>query len=373
MTTGGCRQAPFEAAGLSTRMDLTMRAERAAARAFLRLSPRILRRILGPPIRSPEGFSLDLQSHALLWLIGLRKAEMVRGDVARSRRHLERASRILEPKAAAPLHVVERTVPGATGARPARVYVPIARGRDAGPALLWFHGGGFVLGSIQSHDGVCRALASLAGMRVISVGYRLAPEHRFPAGLEDAIAVTRWLLDGGDAIGVDSRAVAVGGDSAGGNLAAGVALALREAERRPAFQLLVYPATNATRTEASHRHFREGFILTEENIGWFLDHYLDDARLATDGRVSPLLAQDVSGLPPALMMVAGFDPLRDEGLLYAERMRGAGADVETVCAEGSLHGFLNTAGGINESARLLSLAADRLRRRLMPLAAGPRP
>ena len=359
-----------EACGPAARLPIRVRVERVAASSFVRLPPRLLRGVVGHPIRSPDGFTLDLQSQALLWLIRVSGAEMHRGDLTRSRWHFDRASQVLEPKAVGPLRVFDREVPGGAGPRPARVYVSAIGPVGSRPAIVWFHGGGFVLGSIGSHDGVCRALASQAGVVVIAVDYRLAPEHRFPAGLEDAIAATRWTLDSGHQIGVDARFVAVGGDSAGGNLAAGVALALRGAARRPAFQLLVYPATDATRTEPSHRHFRDGFLLTGQNIRWFLDQYLPDARLVTDARVSPLLAGDLSGLAPALTMVAGFDPLRDEGSLYSERMRAAGVEVETVCSRGSLHGFLNTAGGLDESARLFALAAERLRRALAPPGGG---
>jgi acetyl esterase len=237
---------------------------------------------------------------------------------------------------------------------------------------VWFHGGGFVLGSIASHDGVCRALASQAGIVVASVEYRLAPEHPFPAGLEDAIAVTRWILARGEVLGIDPRAVAVGGDSAGGNFATGAALACRGDALQPRFQVLVYPATDATRSEPSHRFFHEGFLITGVDIAWYLDHYITDPRLATDPRVSPVLTPNLAGSPPALVLTAGFDPLRDEGRLYARRLAEAGVPVESLCAEGSLHGFLNTAGAIEESARLLALAADRLRRRLYgPAARGP--
>jgi acetyl esterase len=353
------------------RQSVAGHAERAAAIALVRLPPRALRRIVGPPIRSPEGFRLDLQSQALLWMVRVRGTEIYGANVDRSRRSMDRASRILEPRAVAPLRVFDWTLPGGVGPRPARVYVPVALPPRLGPALVWFHGGGFVLGSIESHDGVCRALASRSGVMVISVGYRLAPEHPFPAGLDDAVAATQWVLDEGRSIGVDPGAVAVGGDSAGGNLAAGVAQALRGATRRPAFQFLVYPATDATRSQASHRHFADGFLLTEDNIVWFLDQYVPQGRFITDARVSPLLACDFSGLAPALMMVAGFDPLRDEGRLYAERMRDAGVDVETVCSDGSIHGFLNTAGALDESARLLALGADRLRFRLGSIASAP--
>jgi acetyl esterase len=229
---------------------------------------------------------------------------------------------------------------------------------------VWLHGGGFVLGSIESHDGLCREWASQAGVTVVSVDYRLAPEDRFPAGLEDALAVTRWVLENGREIGIAPEAVAVGGDSAGANLAAVVAQTLRVSERRPAFQLLAYPPTDATCRLPAHRLFAEGFLLSERTIQWFLDHYVADRSLETEPRVSPLFAKDLSGLPPALVLTAGFDPLRDEGRAYADRMGSAGVTVEYVCAQGSLHGFLSTAGGLRESTRMLSHAANALRHAL---------
>ncbi len=208
---------------------------------------------------------------------------------------------------------------------------------------------------------MCRALAHRSGVVIASVDYRLAPEHRFPAGVDDALAATRWILGNARSLGIDPAAVAVGGDSAGGNFAAIVALALRGAPLAPVFQFLIYPVTDFTRALPSHRFFREGVMLPETSILWFKEHYLPDPKLETDPRVSPLFAPDLSGLPPALVVTAGFDSLRDEGRAYADRMRDAGVKVEYVCSEGSMHGFFNTAGGIAESARVLDLAADRLR------------
>lgn len=346
-------------------MKLLLLAERLTAVGFLRLPGGVLRRIVGSPIRSPEGFELDVQSQALLWLMRVRREpEMQDSNIAVARLRLDRAASLLAPTNATPLRVFDRELPGAAGARRCRVYAPAGARDVLVPGLVWFHGGGFVLGSLKSHDGVCRAIASQAGIVVVAVDYRLAPEHRFPSGFEDALAAVRHVLDEGEALGIASPNVAVGGDSAGGNFAAGVAQALRGMKRRPSFQLLVYPATDATRREASQRHFREGFILGSDSIAWYLENYLADPKEAVDPRVSPVLAADVSGLPPALVLTAGFDPLRDEGALYAERMRAAGGDVEAVCSEGSMHGFLNTAGALDESARLVAFAAGRLRRRL---------
>ena len=300
-----------------------------------------------------------------MWLLRVTKEpELHEGGVRRARRAFDRTGPVLGVEGIGDVIASDRTVPGAEGPRRMRVYVPARAPSGPAPGLVWFHGGGFVLGTIESHDSVCRSLASESGAIVASVDYRLAPEHRFPAGVDDAIAATRWVLQNGGSIGIDPHRVAVGGDSAGGNLAALAALALRDAPVAPAFQLLVYPATDLTRSLPSHRAFREGFALPEATILWFRDHYLPDLSLEGDPRVSPLFASDLSRLAPALVITAGFDPLRDEGRAYAERMRAAGVPVEYVCSEGSMHGFLHTAGPIHESARMVTLAADRLKRGL---------
>ncbi len=311
----------------------------------------ILRRIVGPSQRSADGLVLDLQAQALLWLMRVSgEPENRDNDLSRARKRLDRRGSLLAAGVDTPVRIADRMVQGAAGPIRARTYAPSeppseADGRAA-PGLVWFHGGGFVLGSIESHDSLCRALAAQAGIVV---------EHRFPAGVEDAIAATRWVRDRSDEIGIDPRALAVGGDSAGGNLAAVVAHSLRGASPPLAFQLLVYPATDATCREPSHRLFRDGFVLTERDIEWFLEQYLPDPRLATDPRVSPLFADDLTGLPPALVVTAGFDPLRDEGRRYAERMRQSGVQVEHICSEGSLHGFLSTAGAVREASRVMKL------------------
>jgi acetyl esterase len=293
-----------------------------------------------------------------------RQPELHDGGEVLARRNIDRSGAILGA-AVRDVVTVDRAIPGAEGPRRARIYTPAAaRGGDA-PGLVYFHGGGWVVGSIESHDGVCRDLASRAGVVVASVDYRLAPEHRYPAGIDDAVAATRWVLANGPSIGVDPSRVAVGGDSAGGNFAALVSIALRNEARQPRFQLLIYPATDLTRSKPSHKYFRVGFTLPEASILWFRERYLPDLRLESDPRVSPLFVEDLSGLPPALVITAGFDPLRDEGQAYAERLRQAGVDVEYVCSEGSVHGFINMAGGVDEAARVFDLAADRLRSALV--------
>ncbi len=347
-------------------MQFQSRLERAIVRTLLGAPKPLLRRLVGAPRRSPEGFELDLQGQALLWLLRVaREPELHEGGIARARRALDRTGPMLGVEPLGDVVTSDRTIPGAEGLRRVRVYVPARAPSGPGPGLVWFHGGGFVLGTIESHDSACRSLASESGVVVASVDYRLAPEHRFPAGVDDAIAATRWILENGPSIGIDPHRVAVGGDSAGGNFAALVALALRDAPLAPAFQLLIYPATDLTRSLQSHKTFREGVMLPEASILWFRENYLPDLRLEGDPRVSPLFASDLSRLPPALVMTAGFDPLRDEGRAYAERMREAGVPVEYVCSEGSMHGFLHLAGVIRESARLVTLAAEGLRRGLV--------
>lgn len=344
------------------------RFRRAAATRFLSLPEPALRRIVGPPVRSPEGWPLDIQSQALLWLMRAARESAEYSDVGLARKTLDRSGRVLAPRADErfPIRIQDRELPGAVGPRRVRIYSGAHAGRLA-PALVWLHGGGFVLGSIESHDEVCRALASRASVTVLSVDYRLAPEHPFPAGVDDAAAITRWLLTRGEQIGVDPDAVAIGGDSAGGNLATVVAHSLRASIKRPVFQLLVYPATDATCQHSSHGFFADGFLLSARTIQWFLDHYITDRSLETEPRVSPLFAADLSGLPRALVITAGFDPLRDEGKAYADRMRDAGVPVDYLCARGSLHGFLNTAGALRESARVLALAADAVRSAIVPV------
>jgi acetyl esterase len=347
-------------------MSLRSQVERAAARALLGMPRPLLRRFAGPPVRSPEGYELDLQGQAQLRLMRISKQpELHERGVESGRRSLDRMGPLLEIRGIDDVDTIDRTVPGADGPRRARVYLPRAR-RTPGPGLVWFHGGGWVLGSIESHDGVCRVLASRAGVAVVSVDYRLAPEHQFPAGLDDAIAATRWVQGNAASLGIDPAALAIGGDSAGGNLSALVAIELRGAPVKLAFQLLVYPATDLTRSQPSHRLFREGFMLPEPTITWFRGHYLPDLKLESDPRASPLFAPDLSGLPPALVVTAGFDPLRDEGRAYADRLREAGVKVEYVCSEGSMHGFLNTAGAVDESARVLDLISRRLGEALAP-------
>ncbi|HEX6420572.1 MAG TPA: alpha/beta hydrolase [Acidimicrobiales bacterium] len=260
--------------------------------------------------------------------------------------------------------VTERVVPGPGGDIPVRVYVPT---REPGPrpVLVYFHGGGWVIGSLDTHDRTVRALAAGSGATVVSVGYRLAPEHPFPAAVEDALAAVRWVAANAAHLHVDPSRLAVGGDSAGGNLAAVVAIELRDAPVDIRFQLLVYPVTDGTMSHRSIDENGEGYFLTKATMAWFLGHYLGDGD-RTDPRVSPLHAPDeaLAGLPPALVVTAEYDPLRDEGEAYAARLAAAGVDATAHRYDGMIHGFFAMADMVPEGKAAIDEACDALRRAL---------
>src|SRR6059036_2933726 len=228
--------------------------------------------------------------------------------------------------------VKDLTADGPAGTIPVRLYRP--KGVPAStmlPALVFFHGGGWVIGDIGTHDVLCRQLTAGAGVSVVNVDYRLAPEHKFPAAIDDAWAATRWVAAHASELGLDAGRLAVGGDSAGGNLAAVVALQARDAGA-PAIklQVLVYPVTDVAAESRSYQDFAEGYMLTRESMRWFTAHYLAASGQATDWRVSPLRASSHAGLPPALVVTAGFDPLHDEGAAYAAKLQQAGVRVDYV-------------------------------------------
>ncbi|PDT89190.1 acetyl hydrolase [Bradyrhizobium sp. Y36] len=239
-------------------------------------------------------------------------------------------------------HVAPLSIPSPHGAIPARIYVPKEPRRHDGlaPALVFFHGGGWVIGDLDSHDVACRQLADAGALIVISVDYRLAPEHKFPAATDDAIAATGWVAANAREFGIDAARLAIGGDSAGGNLTAVVALAARDAgDPALAGQVLIYPATDFAMTHGSHSEPETSVLLTHSVIRWFRDHYLNGAADIHDWRASPARAQDLAGLPPAYVLTAGADPLRDEGDEYAARLKQAGVSVTTRHYPGQFHGF----------------------------------
>jgi acetyl esterase len=252
---------------------------------------------------------------------------------------------------------------GPDGPIPLRSYRPRGSAADAPlPVLVYFHGGGWVIGDLDTHDVLCRQLCNASGCAVIAVDYRLAPEHRFPAALDDAIAATRWVRANAGALKVDADRLAVGGDSAGGNLAASVALAAREAGDLPiAFQLLIYPATDQRRGWPSHTANGQGYLLTKESMDYYHDHYLPDPAHDLDWRASPLLHTDHGKLPPALVLTAGYDPLRDEGLQYAHALSAAGTRATLVNFERQVHGFITMSKVLDEANVAVQLCAGQLK------------
>jgi acetyl esterase len=238
------------------------------------------------------------------------------------------------------------------GDRPGRLYVP-TDATTPGALLVFFHGGGWVYGDLDSHDPPCRFLAERSGVRVLSVDYRLAPEHPFPAAYDDAVAAYRWVTENAASLGADTTRLGVGGDSAGGNLAAVTAIEAARAGLPLAFQLLVYPTTDATQRTESRRLFGHDLYLTEEFMDRSLDQYVPDPAGRSDPRVSPVLADLPAGLAPAYVVTAGFDPLRDEGEAYARTLSEAGVEVELRRFPDQIHGFLNVVG-VGRSARAAS-------------------
>jgi acetyl esterase len=256
--------------------------------------------------------------------------------------------------------VEDRSIPGPAGTIDLRIYRP--EGPGPFPLHLHYHGGGWVIGDLDTHDADCRELCRGAGCVVVAVDYRLAPEHAFPAAPEDCYAATRWAVDNAEALGARPGPISVGGDSAGGNLAAAVALMARDrGGPEIALQLLVYPVTDATMDTASYVDNAEGYLLTRDSMEWFWNHYCP-AESRTDPLASPLKAEDLAGLPPAVVMTAEFDPLRDEGQAYADRLRDAGVEVEYRCFDGLIHGFFSQARMIPAARAGVDMAVEALRR-----------
>lgn len=244
--------------------------------------------------------------------------------------------------------VEDRVIPGPGGDLPVRIYRP----SDAPnlPVLVYFHGGGWVIGSLETHDGTCRALAKGSPCVVVSIDYRLAPEHRYPAAAEDCYAATQWVADHANELGIDATRIAVGGDSAGGNLAAAVSLMARDQSGPSiAFQLLIYPVTDADFSRVSYIDNAEGYFLTTSSMKWFWDHYVPDVGDRTQAYCAPIHAADLSGLPPALVITAEFDPLRDEGEAFAVRLKEAGVSTQATRYDGMIHGFFSM-GGLAQAA-----------------------
>lgn len=309
--------------------------------------------------------TLDPQAKAILDQIAaspLPRMHQVPAAVARQM--FEISCKLLDAKDLPIGKVEDRTIPGPGGDLPIRIYTPVAPPAGPLPVLLFFHGGGFVVGSIDTHDAPCRLLANEAKCLVVSVDYRLAPEYPFPAAIEDCLAAVNWVARNGGEIGADVTRIAVGGDSAGGNLSAVVAQIARDAGGPPlVFQLLIYPATDALHEGASRAANAEGYMLDQELMTWFFTQYmgaLEAANLA-DPRLSPMRHAKLSGLPAAHVIVAGFDPLRDEGLAYADALLSAGVPATTAEFKGQIHGFCSMSGVIEAGRTALLEGAARMK------------
>jgi len=307
---------------------------------------------------------LHPQTRALLQLIELRGGPpMHQLSVADARTGYRERRSVTQPPPPDVAAIEELEAEGPLGVIPLRLYRPIGAATGALPVLVYYHGGGWVIGDLDTHDTLCRELANLSGCAIVAVDYRLAPEHRFPAAVDDCSAATRWVHAHAAGLGLDASRLAVGGDSAGGNLAAVVAIDARDRGDLPiAFQLLIYPATDQRCTAPSHAENGQGYLLTRESMEYFGNHYIADHAQFDDWRASPLLHPDLSNLPPALVLTAGFDPLRDEGAAYAERLTAAGNRASYVLFPRQVHGFITMGKVIDEANVAVALCAAELRR-----------
>ena len=257
----------------------------------------------------------------------------------------------------------DRRIPGPGSDIALRIYTPRElKTAEKLPVLMWFHGGGFVIGSLETHDSVCRMLANQADCIVVSVDYRLAPEAKFPAAVEDCQAAMKWVALHAVEFGGDASCMAVGGDSAGANLAAVMAILARDAAHpKLVFQLLIYPCVAPEPETASHHKFKEGYVLSRNSITWFYKQYLRTGRDVKDFRFAPLIHDDLSGLPRSLIIVAGYDPLRDEGIEYAKKLIEAENRVQLSNYEGMVHGFILMGGVLDGAKRAVAESAEAMR------------
>jgi acetyl esterase len=335
----------------TARSKLGARVQQLAAQALVAIPPALQIRLSGKPLVQLDGDTLAPEIQVLLAVLERRREPPLEtlspGEAREARRRLTavfggkpvpvRAVNDLEIDTAVPLR--------------ARHYEPPDPGGPH-PLLVYYHGGGFLYGDLDTHDNVCRILCRHAGAHVLAVDYRLAPEYPFPAAVDDARAALRWAFTNAERVGADPTRIGVAGDSAGGNLAAVTSrLAANDGGPAPALQVLIYPVTDFTTRRRSRELFGDGFLLTNAEMDWFEDNYLGPGSpQAGDPRASPLLADDLSGLPPALVVTAAFDPLRDEGEAYAKALRNAGTPATLRRFPGFIHGFINGAG-VSRTAR----------------------
>jgi len=317
---------------------------------------------------------LDPQARALLErFAGSPAVDLDSLSAAEARRSYREGRLALAPPPSAVEEARDISLPGPGGEVRARCYRPPGeKPGEALPVVVYFHGGGWTCGDLDTHDSVCRGIAVHGRCTVVAVDYRLGPEHKFPAAAEDAIAAVKWVSANAGSLRVDASRLAVAGESAGGNLAAVAAIALRDSGPPIAMQVLVYPVVDQASDTDSLRRFARGYSLTAELLRWYQNQYLRDDGDRADWRASPLLARDHSRLPPAYIVTAGFDPLRDEGKAYADRLEQAGVSVVYECFEGMIHGFLPM-GGALAAARHAHYRIGQMLRTRFGTFAGVRP
>ncbi|QMW65275.1 alpha/beta hydrolase [Mumia sp. ZJ1417] len=336
-------------------LSLPLRLERAAIRGFARLPRGVVERLgaKAPVNRDGEGLAPEIAT-ALGVLNRIPGSDFSTKPVDVARRQIEEESLVFADTF--PPFAVEDDllITAVHGDIPATRYR--AKAGESRGVVVYFHGGGWVLGSRVSTDSAVRFLALHAGVDVLSVDYRLAPEHPFPAAIEDGLAAWEYAVAQAPVWGLDPSRIVVAGDSAGGNITAVLALALRGAAVEPCLQLLFFPVTDLSTKHPSYEEFSDGFFLTEQHMDWYRERYLADPAHALDPRVSPLLIDDLSGVAPAYVAVAGFDPLRDEGIAYARRLEEAGVPTELARAGDLIHAFINIAG-VSPSAYEATLRA----------------
>ncbi len=292
----------------------------------------------------------------------------VSGAVTRQRARAARQG-VVSPSGEPVAEVRDDVIPGPAGPIPVRIYRPLDTSAASAPTVMFFHGGGWILCDLDSHDGICRSLANASGCLVVSVDYRLAPEHPFPSGLDDCYAATAWWADHGADYGADPEHLAIAGDSAGGNLAAAVCLMARDrGGPRLDMQVLVYPVIDYSDATGSHRSNAEGFFLTSAYVMYYWREYLSDPANGTHPYASPLRAETHRGLPPAVILTAEHDPLRDEGEAYAAALRAAGVPVRSHCYLGMFHGFLGFTAVLEAAADAMSEIGQSLRQVFSPHA-----
>lgn len=352
----------------ASRLSLQDRLARSVLKAAAALPAPVQRLLAGKPIRI-DGQELHPEIQLALRLLhatGEPTFEQLPLDVGRAQTDKDA---VIFGGPPIPVETVrELSIPGPGGPIPARFYRP-AGAATPSALLVYYHGGGFVIGSLDSTDSVCRFLAAHADVAVLSVDYRLAPENPFPAAVDDAVAAFGYAVQHAAEWGVDPAAIGVGGDSAGGNLAAVVSqLTIAGNGPAPVFQLLFFPWLDLSTKHPSHKLFGKGFFLTDAQLDWYTEHYLPHPAEALDPRASPLLAADLSGLPPAYIAVAGFDPLRDEGECYAELLRDAGVPVTLRRHSGLIHAFSNATGVGHACREAMFEAAATVRAGLTSLA-----